>query len=164
MSGREKERRKGEGGVRNVMRTPAPRQTKGTGRLAGRPRRPGRARPEGGRSRTPAAGRTRHLPADGGAAAPGSAAAAASTPLCCDREGRLVLTARRDWQASEPLRSLASPRRGRPTNPHCEGVCPSAKNGRMCSVTGSRPSPARVLERRCERARVCAPAGAPCTF
>lgn len=57
--------------------------------------------------------RIRHLPAVSGAAAPGSAAAA-STPLCCDREGRLVLTARRDWQASEPLRSLASPERGRP--------------------------------------------------
>lgn len=47
-SGRE-QRRKGEGGVRNVMQTLAPRQTKGTRRRAGRPQRPERARPgEGG--------------------------------------------------------------------------------------------------------------------
>lgn len=114
---RREERRQGEGGVRNVMHTPALRQTKGTGRLAGRPQRPGRVRPEKGWSPATAARRTRHLPRDRDAAAPGSAAAAAaatSTPLCCDREGRLVLTARGDWQASGPLRSLASPTGGRP--------------------------------------------------
>lgn len=76
-----------------MMQTPALRQTKGTGRPARRPLEPGRPRPDGGQSRATAAGRTRHLPADCGAAVPGSAAAAAaaaaSTQLCCDREGDL---------------------------------------------------------------------------
>lgn len=65
------------------------------------------------------------------------------------------MTALGDWQASGPLRSLASPRGLGPTNPHCGGVCPSAKNG-MCSATGSRPSGASVLEPGCTRARACA--------
>lgn len=85
------------------MQTPALLRQKASGRGA----RSLRSRDVRGRSGD--CGRaTRHLPADRGAAAPGSAAAAASTPLACDREGRLVLTARGDWQASGPLRSLAS--------------------------------------------------------
>lgn len=105
---------------------------------------------------------TSHLPADRSAAAPGSAAAA-STPLACDREGRLVLTARGDWQAPGPLRSRSSPRGFGPTNPHRGGVCPSAKNG-MCSVARSLPSPAGPGTRRgC--ARQCAhPQGTQSTF
>lgn len=87
MSGRQKERRKREGGIQNVMQTPALRQTKGTGRPARQPLKPGRRRPDRGQSRATAAGRTRHLPADCGAAVPVSAAAAAaSTQLCCDWE------------------------------------------------------------------------------
>ena len=104
------------------MQTPAMRQTKGTKRLAFGA---GTRRPERGCSPATAARSTRHLPVDRGAAAPGSVAAVAatSTPLCCDREGRLVLTARGDWQASGPLRRLASPRGGGPDqSPLLRGV------------------------------------------
>ncbi|MEJ1271907.1 hypothetical protein NN561_002755 [Cricetulus griseus] len=89
---------------------------------------------------------TRHLPADRGAAAPGSAAAAAaSTPLACDTEGRLVLTARRDWQAPGPLRSRGSPGGFGSTNPHCGGVCPEREEWNVFwSSLPARPrSPAR---------------------
>lgn len=164
-AGGREQRRKGEGGVRNALQTPAPRQTKGTRRRAGRPRRPGRARPGGrsggGRSRTPAARRTRHLPAERGAAAPGSAAAAAaSTPLCCDREGRLVLTARGDWQAPEPLRSLASPRRGRPDQSPLRRGGPEREEWKnvCCGAEPARPGRGTRAQ---GAARGCAPAGAP---
>lgn len=118
------------------MQTPAPRRQRASGRRAGGlPSRDARGRSgDCGRA-------TRHLPADRGAVAPGSAAAAASTPLACDREGRLVLTARGDWQAAGPLRSRGSPGGFGPTNPHRRGVCPGAKNG-MCSELLARP-PAR---------------------
>lgn len=130
-----------------MMQTPALLRQKASGRGA----RSLRSRDVRGRSGD--CGRaTRHLPADRGAAAPGSAAAAASTPLACDREGRLVLTARGDWQASGPLRSLASQGEFGPTNPHCGGVCPSAKNG-MCSGAPSPPGPTGILEEGA-RARV----------
>lgn len=167
VSGKQKERRKGEGGVRNVMQTPGLRETKGTGRLAdglrGRdahsPRGAGAGRPRPAPP-PPARGQPRSSPRKYRG---GGGGGLRSAPLCCDREGRLVLTARGDWQASEPLRSLVSRSGVGPTNPHSGGVCPNVKNG-MCAVPASRPRRARVLEGPYERARECAPAGAPCIF
>lgn len=148
MSGREKQA-KSSGRYWRREASAGSVQTKGSGRRSQEPR----SRDVRGRSGD-CGSATSHLPADRSAAAPGSAAAAASTPLACDREGRLVLTARGDWQAPPPLRSRGSPRGFGPTNPHRGGVCPSAKNG-MCSVARSLPSPAGPGTRRgC--ARQCA--------
>lgn len=147
------ERRRGRCPKCNEM--PALRQTKGTRRLTRRPRRRGRAQPERCRGLWTAAQLTLHLSADRGAAAPGSAAAAAaSTQLRCDREGRLVLTARGDWQAPAPLRSLDSPERGsaRPI-PTAKGC---ARAQRMECVVQPRARPAPLQYPGKVQANACA--------
>lgn len=81
--------------------------------------------------------RTGHLPADSGAGTSGSAAA--STALCCDREGGLVLTAAGIGRRLSL--SVLSPRRARSARPipTAEGC---ARARRMECVLGPRAEPA----------------------
>lgn len=134
--------RKAAGGTGDVMRTPARRRQKAPG-----------AGPGASRAGTRAAGA---VTADGPpATCPPTAARRPQEvrrwpPLRSPVTGRerLVLTARGDWQASEPLRSRGSPGGFGPTNPHRGGVCPSAKNG-MCAAARSPPGPSSGTGRGC---------------